>query len=75
MQHWHATDQPPPHVVPRTLVLHGTEDVVIPFANAEVLASVWKGAATERFDGCGHAFMAQDSARASGAIVTFFLAD
>jgi pimeloyl-ACP methyl ester carboxylesterase len=74
MQHWHATDQPRPPIVPRTLVLHGTEDALIPFANAEMLASVWTGAAIERFDGCGHAFMAQDSAGASHAISTFFLA-
>jgi pimeloyl-ACP methyl ester carboxylesterase len=74
MQQWHATDQPRPGVVPRTLVLHGTEDVVIPPANADRLASLWTGAAVERFEGAGHAFMAQDSAGASKAILTFFLA-
>jgi pimeloyl-ACP methyl ester carboxylesterase len=74
MHQWHSTDQPRPAVVPRTLVLHGTEDVVIPAANADRLASVWTGAEVERFEGAGHAFMAQDSAGASEAIVTFFLA-
>jgi pimeloyl-ACP methyl ester carboxylesterase len=75
IQQWHATDQPRPSPAPRTLVLHGTEDVVIPFANAERLASVWHGARVEAFDGSGHAFMAQDSAGASSAILTFFLDD
>jgi pimeloyl-ACP methyl ester carboxylesterase len=73
MHQWHATDQPRPAIVPRTVVLHGTEDVLIPFENADRLASVWTGARVERFDGAGHAFMAQDSAGVSAAIVTFFL--
>lgn len=42
------------------LVLHGAEDVVIPPGNVELLAAVWPGAQVRRFDGCGHAFMAQE---------------
>ena len=39
-----------------TLVLHGTEDKVIPPANAELLAGGIAGARLERLDGAGHMF-------------------
>jgi pimeloyl-ACP methyl ester carboxylesterase len=71
MQQWHHTEQPRPPVVPPTLILHGTEDVVIPFANAERLAAVWTGAPVVAFEGAGHACMAQDSTGAAAAIVDF----
>jgi pimeloyl-ACP methyl ester carboxylesterase len=38
------------------LVLHGTEDVVIPFENARILAGQIPGAVLRPFDGCGHLF-------------------
>jgi 3-oxoadipate enol-lactonase len=37
-----------------TLVLHGTEDVVVDPANADLLARLIPGARVERFEGCGH---------------------
>lgn len=37
-----------------TLVVHGTADVVVDPANAELLAERIPGAAVERFEGCGH---------------------
>jgi 3-oxoadipate enol-lactonase len=52
------------------LVLHGTEDVVIPVANAMALAARWPGAHVELFEGCGHALMAQEPQRAAELIRT-----
>jgi 3-oxoadipate enol-lactonase len=56
---------------PPTLVLHGEEDIVIPAANAELLAERWSAAGGERFAGCGHAVMAQEPRRVAGAIREF----
>jgi 3-oxoadipate enol-lactonase len=39
-----------------TLVLHGTDDVVIPFENARILARQIPGAKLRPFEGCGHLF-------------------
>jgi pimeloyl-ACP methyl ester carboxylesterase len=38
------------------LVMHGTDDVVIPFENARMLARQIPGARLRSFDGCGHLF-------------------
>ena len=38
------------------LVLHGTDDVVIPFENARILARQIPGATLRPFEGCGHLF-------------------
>jgi 3-oxoadipate enol-lactonase len=39
-----------------TLVMHGTDDVVIPFENARILARQIPGAQLRPFEGCGHLF-------------------
>jgi pimeloyl-ACP methyl ester carboxylesterase len=39
-----------------TLVAHGTADAVTPFENADVLASLIRGARRRWFEGCGHLF-------------------
>ncbi|HET7445612.1 MAG TPA: alpha/beta hydrolase [Solirubrobacterales bacterium] len=52
------------------LVLHGTEDAVIPAANALALQARWPGAHVELFEGCGHALMAQDPQRVAELIRT-----
>lgn len=39
-----------------TLVMHGTDDVVIPFENARLLAAQIPGARLRPFEGCGHLF-------------------
>ncbi len=52
-----------------TVVIHGTEDVVIPAANAESLARHWPGARVERIAGSAHAVMAQEPQRVSTAIL------
>jgi pimeloyl-ACP methyl ester carboxylesterase len=38
------------------LVMHGTDDVVIPYENARILARQIPGAQLRPFDGCGHLF-------------------
>ncbi|HUC00967.1 MAG TPA: alpha/beta hydrolase [Solirubrobacterales bacterium] len=50
------------------LVLHGTEDAVIPAANAMALQARWPGAHVELFEGCGHALMAQNPQRVAELI-------
>lgn len=50
------------------LVLHGTEDIVIPAANALALKGRWPGAHVELFEGCGHALMAQEPQRVADLI-------
>lgn len=53
------------------LVATGTEDVVIPAANSPLLATALPDSWLARFPGCGHAFMAQEPARAAGLITAF----
>ena len=71
MAAWHdsgvgqrAADVP----VPSVLVVHGSEDAVIPASNAERLAAHWPGARVELVDGAAHAVMAQEPKRVAAAI-------
>jgi pimeloyl-ACP methyl ester carboxylesterase len=58
---WLAEEQERPQEGRRpVLIAHGSEDVVVPPANAERLAAHWQGATVELFPGCGHAFMVQE---------------
>ena len=50
-------------IVAPTLVLHGTEDVVVDPANADLLAELIRGARAERFEGCGHLLFWEEPAR------------
>lgn len=59
MDAWHAAEPAPIATAPPTLVAHGAQDVVIPPANAALLATMWGAPAAKTFEGCGHAFMAQ----------------
>jgi pimeloyl-ACP methyl ester carboxylesterase len=71
MDAWHRFEQPAaPGGLPAPLVIHGSEDVVIPVANAEALSARWPGARVEVLAGCGHAVMAQEPRRVAGAIVS-----
>lgn len=74
MTAWHLGEQPPVGeglgALP-VLVAHGSEDVLIPPANAEALATRWPGAQVELFDGGGHAFMAQEPVRLAALIAGF----
>jgi 3-oxoadipate enol-lactonase len=70
---WHAmVSDRLPTTVPPVLVATGAEDIVIPPANADLLAARWHATVVERFNGCGHAFMAQEPVR-SGGLITRFL--
>jgi pimeloyl-ACP methyl ester carboxylesterase len=69
---WHAEPQAAVgHDAPPVLVACGSEDVVIPPANADALAAHWPGARVEHFAGCGHAFMAQEPERVASMIEGF----
>jgi pimeloyl-ACP methyl ester carboxylesterase len=61
----------PDGAAPPVLVAHGSEDVVIPAANAEPLAARWPGARVEVFEGGGHAFMAQEPQRLASLLTSF----
>lgn len=55
---WHATDPGPGPRLP-VVVAAGALDVVIPAANAPLLAERWGAPDPTIYDGAGHAFMAQ----------------
>lgn len=57
---WYAEVPPPlPPDPPPVLVVAGDVDVVVPPANAALLAERWPGARVERFADAGHAVMAE----------------
>jgi 3-oxoadipate enol-lactonase len=57
-----------------TLVIHGTEDKMIPVANGELIASLIPGARLEIFDGVGHLFWWEQPERSAELIRTLALA-
>lgn len=70
---WHAepADRRLAAITAPTLVAAGTEDVVIPAANADLLAQALPDARAQTFPGGGHAFMAQVPAELAAAINGF----
>jgi pimeloyl-ACP methyl ester carboxylesterase len=69
---WHSQAQPAPGAgAPPVLAICGSEDVVLPPANGEALASFWPGARVELIAGGGHAFMAQEPERVVRLIESF----
>ncbi len=73
MAQWHerAQDSPDPATGPRTLVLSGSEDVVIPPQNCDSLAAIWSPCEVEVFAGGGHAFFALEPQRVAARVRTF----
>jgi pimeloyl-ACP methyl ester carboxylesterase len=72
MDAWHTERQAPrPPDSPPVLVAFGSEDVVIPPENADRLADRWPGCRVERFEGGGHAFIAQEPERLADLITSF----
>lgn len=60
MDAWHTAPSPViPAAAPPTLVACGDLDIVLPAANAPIIAERWGAPAPLVFPGCGHAFMAQ----------------
>lgn len=54
-----------------TLIVHGTEDVVVDPANADLLAGRIHGARVERFEGCGHLLFWEEPARFADVVGEF----
>jgi 3-oxoadipate enol-lactonase len=54
-----------------TLVLHGTEDVLVPLENAETLVRLIPGARRYWFDGRGHLFFHEDPDLAAAVTLSF----
>jgi pimeloyl-ACP methyl ester carboxylesterase len=50
------------------VAIGGSEDIVIPVANLELLAVRWPGCRTVVVDGAGHAVMAQEPELVAGII-------
>lgn len=72
LQAWHAESQQlPGSDAPPVLVICGSDDVVIPPHNADLLAARWPGTHVERIAGAGHAFMAQQPERVARLIAEF----
>lgn len=53
------------------LVMHGTDDMVVPLANAELLAARIPGAQHCWFEGCGHLFFHEQPRRSAEVIGDF----
>ena len=70
MTRWHAesADERLQAITAPALIAAGTDDQVIPPANAELLADALAGSRLALFDGGGHAFMAQEPERLAGLI-------
>jgi pimeloyl-ACP methyl ester carboxylesterase len=69
---WHdEAPQLPGSDSPPVLAICGSEDVVIPPQNSELLATFWPGARSECIAGGGHAFMAQQPERVAALIAGF----
>ena len=54
-----------------TLVLHGTEDVLVPLANAETLTKLIPGSRRYWFDGRGHLFFHEDPGLTAEVVLSF----
>ena len=60
-----------PAITAPTLVAHGSEDVVMPLANARLLAERVPRATLEVFDGAGHLFFHEEPERAAESLAAF----
>jgi len=67
---WEAPPPAGPVEIAPVLIGHGAEDIVIPAANAELLAARFRGARVELFAGAGHAFPAQEPEAAAELIAS-----
>jgi pimeloyl-ACP methyl ester carboxylesterase len=60
-----------PSIVAPTLVLHGSDDAVMPLANARLLSERIPGAVLDVFDGAGHLFFHEQPERTADAVTAF----
>jgi 3-oxoadipate enol-lactonase len=63
-----------PSITAPTLVMHGSEDAVMPLANAELLAQRIPGAILDVFVGAGHLFFHEQPERTAQAVRAFVAA-
>jgi 3-oxoadipate enol-lactonase len=63
-----------PSIVAPTLVLHGSDDAVMPLANARLLSERIPGAVLDVFDGAGHLFFHEQPQRTADAVTAFVAA-
>lgn len=69
---WSANGLAPPGAdSPPVLAVCGSEDAVIRPENTDRLTARWPGCRAERFEGDGHAFMAQEPERLADLIASF----
>jgi 3-oxoadipate enol-lactonase len=61
----HDTSARLPSLKPPTLVIHGTEDLMVPFENGEMIARLVPAARFEVLEGAGHLFFWEDPQRAA----------
>jgi 3-oxoadipate enol-lactonase len=69
----HDTQARLPDIAAPTLVIHGTEDRMIPVANGELIASLIPGAHLEIYDGVGHLFWWEQPERSADLLRTHAL--
>jgi pimeloyl-ACP methyl ester carboxylesterase len=60
-----------PSIAAPTLVLHGSEDAVMPLGNAKLLCDRIPGAVLDVFDGAGHLFFHEQPQRTADAVTAF----
>lgn len=60
-----------PHIHQPTLVADGAADLIVPIANAQLLADRIPGAKLLVYPDAGHAFLFQDAARFGAAVLSF----
>lgn len=58
-----------PQIACPTLVMHGDEDLMLPFANGELIAARIPGARWEPFPGVGHLFWWEEPERAASLLI------
>lgn len=58
---------------PPTLVVHGTDDQVLPVGNADLIAEAVPRARLERFEGIGHLLYLEQPDRAAELVIEFLL--
>ncbi len=69
---WSANGLTPPGAdSPPVLAVCGSQDAVIRPENTDRLAARWPHCRAEHFEGCGHAFMAQEPERVADLITSF----
>jgi pimeloyl-ACP methyl ester carboxylesterase len=70
----HDTYDRLPDIAAPTLVLHGTDDPLLPVGNAHILAERIPGAKLVLFEGARHAYLLEKQAEADAAVLDFLRA-